>query len=356
MKLFSLLAAALLGSTLTAPAFAQQSTIDPSHISNRLGRLTPYTGAYIAWDVQGVSFEYDNSPSSGNGFITLHTYDPNGVQINYVGQQKFVPTSEAERLATGLIGRAAGSFFKASGGTCLGCAPKQQTLTDVGIAYSVVWTTPRRAILTLSGAVSGTYTLVAANFDQQDDDQFLSGTWALTAYADYGATHPGDPSYNYQVAGMAVVSIAPLSTSYHFGLAMDAVAGTFLPPSTARLYSLSCLADEKRQGGSDQSACNGAFLNLGATNGASAVFWFDPVTKAAGVESARIKGFVVELGNAFASGTPFAQHCDLSIEPDVLRGHCVGRIPTLSAAGAGIAMMRIPDGTVRSSYDYSKTP
>lgn len=339
---------------VAAPSVAQQ-VVDPTHISNHLGSLTPYTGTYLDLTPGvGVSFEYDQGPSN-NGFITLHTYDATGHQINYEGQHHYQPTTEQERLATGIIGRASGEFSIASGGACLGCAPMQQILTDVGIGYTLTWTNARNATLTLSGAQTGSYTLVAANFEGRDDDEFLSGTWAATVFNDYASFFPGDPTQNYQTAYMAVLTIAPVPSTYTFALAAGAASGTFVPPSTARLYLLTCPADEKRQGGANRQACVNVLGELAGT-GSDAVAWFDPVSKGAGIETVQTIGLTYWLGATVGALKPYAAHIDLEITPDALRGHQVSRYGTTSDAATGIAFIRLPDGTVRSSFDYPAPP
>jgi hypothetical protein len=307
--------------------------------SSRLGSLTPYTGVYIDWSGAGGAFDYDQGPS-GNGFFSLHRIEA-GQEALYTGQQQYHAYPEAQRLATGNIGGAEGDLLKVVNGA----------VVSAGIHYVLVWSTARQVVMTLSGGLAGTFTLTGINYEQQDDDAFLPGTWALTAYTDFSVI---GPTTNFQTAAMAVVSVTPASPAYHFALAPHAPAGTFVPPSTARLYVMNCVADELGQGGATRQACRRVFGLFGKLD---VVLWFDPVTRTAGMEAVQTSGLVYLVGGDAPGITPprpQALHIDLQIAPDAIRGHGVARSATASYNDSGIAMQRIPDGTTRDSTDYPK--
>lgn len=335
--------------------------VHASAISAQLGVITPYTGAYIDWAVKGVSFEYDNGPS-GNGFITFHTYDSSGRQINYEGQQVYMPTSEQERLATGIIGRAAGEFSIASGGPCLGCTPSQQILTNVGIAYSLAWTTPRSVTLVISGAAAGTYGLVAANFESQDDGEFVPGTWALSFVND-NSVYPGQGAeyQNHLPTELAVVNIAPAPfNATQVTLDPASSADVRLPPATAHLYTMRCAGNQM---GADDAACNSTELiwtNVvpGSQRGgiprgtAKAMLWFDPPSATSGMDIYQQEAD----GNVVIGPADF--HGQLYITPNSLQVHLLAEGPPGVAAvtdgidGIALTFTRLPSTAVRDCYDY----
>lgn len=320
-------------------------------ISHRLGDLLPYSGTYIDWSVEGVSMEFDFGPAASgyNAFFLFHTYDPGGAQINWIGQTQLTPTTEEDRLATGVIGRASGGFYYATNGTCLGCTSRPPTITNIPITFLLEWTSARAVTLTLAGAQTGTFHLVAANFASQDDDQFLPGTWSATAIADSAAEAPTDPNFNYQSAALAIVQITALPSSVHFAIDATAPAGMFVPPATSRLYTLTCPNDSQQQGGGPHgTVCNDFRPFIGVFGQATdTVLWFDPVSKKSGVESATGQGGAEVLGKGHS-----ASHYDLSLSAQVLRGHGAGYNNNNVYHTRTLLLVRVPDATVRDSADY----
>ncbi len=346
---------------ITALALGASTAVKADAVSAHLGVITPYTGTYIDWGVKGVSFEYDNGPS-GNGFITLHTYDSSGRQINYEGQQVYAPTSEQERIATGIIGRGTGEFFIASGGPCLGCTSSQQILTDVGIAYALSWSAPRSVTLALSGAVTATYTLVAANFESQDDGEFLPGTWAVSFLND-NSVYPGQGAEyaNHLPTELAVMNIAPAPfNATQISLAAASSPDVQLPPATAHLYTLQCAGNQM---GADDLACSTTELIwtnvvVGSQRGgiplgvAKAMLWYDAPSATSGMDIYQQDS----SGNVVIGPANF--YGQVYITPNTLQVHLLAQGPPgISAATDGIdgiamTFTRLPATAVRDCYDY----
>lgn len=333
--------------------FASGKAVEPAY-SDRLGDILPHTGTYIDWATAGVSLEFDIGPngSSYGTFMLFHTYDADGSQINWIGQPEYRPTTEQDRMATGVIGRASGDLYYATNGPCIGCAPRNPVITYPGIHFEAEWIAPRTLTLKLSGARTGAFNLTAVNYASAADTSLLEGTWAATVTVDWARSlfQPTDRV----IAWMAVLNLKPIQAT--FALDPGAPAGTKLPPVSAQAFSVTCAPDERGNNGSNQVACSGFFVHMGygpkPENG-YLVAWYDPVSKRAGMEAAKFVTGAYILGAKVGTMNlnKTVRH-DLYIDPGVVRGR--GKLLSEQAdmAITSLVMAKLPDGTVRSQYDY----
>ncbi len=316
-----------------------------SHISEKLGAVPLYHGTYIDWNTNGVSMEFDSGPGPGdNGsdgsFFMFHTYDQAGNQINWIGQPEVVSTSEADRLATGVIAHATGQLYYATNGPCIGCAPRPPNIVYTGIEFLLEWTSSRAVTLTMSGAQSGVFHLTAVNYASASDDKFLPGTWSATVVADSVFDPP-------EKAALAVVKIDALAPTVHFVFDPNVPAGHHRPPATARLYRLSCPADGAGGNASNRLACGAVMQDLG--EGLDVIVWHDPVSGISGIEAGQFQG------GAYKVTAEHPTHYDFYISgPNLLTGHSNSVLANGDiSAQVAVTLVRIPDNTMRDPYDYS---
>jgi len=353
MKIRAMLCTAALAlSVLAAPAGAQDFT---HGISERLGDLMPYNGAYIDWNVGGVGMDWDSGPAGSGygGIFTFHAYDADGNQVNWTGQPAYVPATNADRIATGVIGRASADLYLATDGPCIGCAPATPVITPVGIHAKLAWTTPRTVTLTLSGAHTGTYHLTAVNYASTDDRGLLEGTWAATYVADLNHGYNARPVL---VGSMAILEMRaiPAPTVVRDP---NAPAGTPLPPEGAQFYAVGCMPDDNHAGSSDRAPCRGFYNRAGywadPRTGSYLLAWYDPATGRAGLEAAMLEAGTYVVGAAYGTGNA-TMHYDLYVAQNLIHGRGIVYYDGNGYRGApsSLVMARLPDDTRRSSYDY----
>lgn len=351
--LFCTAALALSAIAFTAPAHAQTD-----NISERLGALTPYNGAYIDWNVGGVGMDWDSGPagSSYGSIMTFHAYDADGNQINWTGQFQYQPATNAERFSSGVIGRASGELYLATDGPCIGCAPATPVITPTGIVARLEWSAPRTVTLTLTGNHTGTYHLTAVNYASVDDGAFLEGTWAATVYYDHA--NAGDAYAHDTIrASMAVIRLRRLPSATVLRDA-NAPEGTALPPESATFYLVECQPDENGAGATDRKACFQFFGLVGRSadprTGSYPLAWYDPASGRAGLEAAKFETGAYVLGASVNGGSNITMHMDLYVQPRLIEGRGLGYNDSAGFRGvySALTMVRVPDATVRNSYDY----
>ena len=314
--------------------------------SERLGSILPASGTYIDWNTAGVSLEFDSGPGpNADGalgtFFMFHTYDSAGNQLNWIGQPAVTLTSEAERAATGVIAKATGSLYYAINGPCIGCTGgPPTTIVQTGINFDLVWTNPRKMQLTFSGARTGVFHLDAVNYASTSDDVFFPGTWSATVVVDSPFSPP-------EKANMAILQIDALPSTAHFAFDANVPAAHKMPPVGAKLYRMRCPADGANGNGSNHLACGGVMADLGETQ--EPVLWYDPDTKASGIESAVLVSGVYHV----TAGSP--AHFDMYVEKsNVLVGHDNSHLSNGDHSSVvALTLVRIPTGTIRDTYDYT---
>jgi len=325
-------------------------------ISSQLGSIWPYPGMYFDPGQAGSGLYVDYGPS-GALFVTFETYDAAGNQVNLIAQPTYQPSSEADLIASGTIGKTTATFYQASNGQCPGCAYRAPVLTPTTLDAGFVWSDPRHVAMTF-GAY--TYHLQAANYEGKDDEEFVPGTYTLSFVND-DSVYPGAPPTNKLATELSIVRIAPAP----FGMAQlvrdaGSSADIQLPPPGAHLYTLDCAGN---QAGADDNACNSTLLIFtNAVPGsrtqsiprgtAKALLWFDPASGGAGFDLYQVAADGgIQIGPANLHGRVY-------ITPGSLRTHLVAQAPPHVAAvtdgfvAIALTFTRLPDNAVRDCYDY----
>src|SRR5512141_2928326 len=151
---------------------------DAATISAQSAALTPVLPAHGAY--------FDNSKSGTgvfvdvglNGFVFLayFGYDALGAPTWHMIQAPWSPSTEAQRIATGVIGTLNSPLLYATGGQCITCDfTKPQTLAVEPYPVAVSWTTPRHLDLTIGNQ---SWHMDAVPYGVADE-QLLVGTWQL---------------------------------------------------------------------------------------------------------------------------------------------------------------------------------
>ena len=325
-------------------------------ISGQLGTIGPYTGMYYDPTQAGSGLNVDVGPG-GMLFITFETYDAAGNQVNLITQPTYAPSTEADLITSGVIGRASATFYQASGGQCPGCAYRPAQLTPTTLTADFVWNSPRHVTMTF-GAY--TYHFDATNYEGRDDEEFLAGTWAL-AFVNDDSVYAGEPATGKLATELAIVTIAAAP----FGMAQlvrdpASSADVQLPPAGAHLYTIDCTGS---QFGSDDGACNSFLLILtNAVPGsqrqpiprgtAKALLWYDPAGVAAGMD-------VYQTGSDGSIHIgPANFHGRVYISPNQLQTHLVQQGPAHVAAvtdgidAVALTFTRLPANATRDCFDY----
>lgn len=328
-------------------------------ISDQLGSIQPYTGMYYDPNQSGSGLNVDLGPG-GMLFMTFETYDAAGSQVNLITQPSYQPSSEADLIASGVIGKANATFYQASNGQCPGCDYRAPVLTATPLTADFVWADPRHVTMTF-GAY--TYHFAAANYEGKDDEEFLAGTFALSFVND-DSVYAGAPASGLLATELAIVHIAaaPFTTTQ---LVRDPSSSpdVALPPSGAHLYTLDCAGS---QYGVDDGACNSTELIL--TNvvpgsqhqqiprgTAKAMLWYDPASASAGMDIYQVgSDGSIRIGPANLHGRVY-------ITPTALQTHLQAQGPAHVAAvtdgyvAIALTFTRLPAKAVRDCYDYPAT-
>jgi len=328
-------------------------------ISDRLGAIQPYKGMYYDVTQSGSGLFVDEG-RNGYLFMIFSTFDTSGNQANLLVGGAYVASTEQIRAQSGVIGTASGQpFFKVTGGQYPGGPYTQPTETNQPITPSFTWYTPRHVVMTFADS-NGTHTYDFRAFNYEtgntaDDDTFLPGAWSVTLAGDHLAL---GQTYAPLDTLAAIMTIAP--ASFHsVMLAPGAAADVILPPSGARLYTLTCALTDANyahlpSGSADPNACEGIMNFIGNIGAKSVQYkllaWFDPVTQTAGIEAYTGNGVI----------GPANLHADLYITPGLLTGHIEvqGHDPQgwslLQPGGiiAALTFTQLPAGVVRACSDY----
>ena len=126
--------------------------VNAAAITSQSASLTPVLPARAAY--------YDGTKSGTgvfvdvglNGFVFLgyFGYDSLGTPIWYTIQGQWSPSTETQRIATGVIGTLNSPLLYATGGQCITCDfTKPPTLIAEPFPVSVSWTTPRHLDLAI---------------------------------------------------------------------------------------------------------------------------------------------------------------------------------------------------------------
>lgn len=119
-------------------ASAASAQLDPDFTqfpTPSVGKLQPVSGAWYNPAAPGTGYMFDFGPD-GVWFAAIFVYSPTGAPTFYTVQGNYAETSDAERLATGIIGRITSPLFASEGGQCLGCPYSAPRTTDGGLGQA----------------------------------------------------------------------------------------------------------------------------------------------------------------------------------------------------------------------------
>ncbi|TLY52762.1 MAG: hypothetical protein E6K53_03230 [Gammaproteobacteria bacterium] len=357
-RIASWIAATLL---LSAAQSAAAVSIDAQATS--LTPLLPARGTYYDATKSGTGIAVDVS-QNGFVFLTYYGYDAMGVPTWYSVQGQWSPASEAQRIATGVIGTLSQPLLRSSGGQCLTCDfTSKPAITPQPYTVTASWTTPRHVDVTIG---SQTWHMDAGKFGDLDEDLPV-GTWQASISWGY------DPRLVF-VAAQAVatqvglVQIGPklkLSSTppviFNVMLDQHADPNIVLPPKGAYYY-LPTSAQFACPPVPATSVAGGAFVDvLSAINPSTdsfagnpslvPVLWYDPTTRRGGLDL--VTKFMGVDSATLVLG-PSNIHFDVYVEPDRIVGHGIvqgantNNIPGLywapNIVTLNLVLQRLPSG------------
>ncbi len=148
----------------------------------------PSAGLWVTPGQPGKGQVVQISPE-GRVFVALYHYDEDGAAAWLTMQGSFENTPSAEREATGIAGRVEAPVLRVSGGSCLGCPPRDVVLDAVGNG-EVVFRTGRQAEIRIGPLVLPiepfVETLTPGDYEP---GQLLDGT----AWVQHVVSTAGDP-------------------------------------------------------------------------------------------------------------------------------------------------------------------
>ena len=328
--------------------------------SPALTPLLPARGAYFDSSKSGTGVAVDVGLSQFV-FLTYYGYDTLGAPTWYSIQGQWSPTSEAERIATGKIGKLNSPLLIATGGQCITCNYTGGPMLMVApYAVSVSWSAPRHLELTIGNQ---NWHMDATQY-AGTDDLLLAGTWTMTLSWDGGA------QANLANGGVAarteIVQMLgpPQGLSFLRRVAADPNAdpSIALPPDGSLYNGIYPIPANGIGNPSFGPAFNDVFTAV-ATSTAFAEFsdyhaitpllWYDPVSHRAGLDFVTDQGGVDTTVYVFG---PNNIHFDLYFDQDRIVGHGVPQGANLMNVPAGywqpstvslnLVMERLPDGIV----------
>ena len=336
-----------------------------------LALLLPARGAYFDSSKPGTGVAVDVG-LDGFVFMLYEGYDELGAPTWYLIQGPWSPATEAQRIATGVIGTLNQPLLHAAGGQCITCdftGPPAVTVAPYPV--SVAWTSPRHLDLAIGDQ---TWHMDAVPYGVADD-QLPAGTWQLTISweGSAGANPTGDGvAARTQIAKVApgiLFATPPAATN----VVLDANAdpSIALPPQGSRYYaiaeSIECTPGPARLG-----TYGAAFTDIFSAVKLSSAFagypagtvylapmlWYDAATRRGGLD---VVTYAMGIDTVELALGPNNVHFDLYIEPDRIVGHGVVQGQNFNMVPDGywapdsvmlnLSMQRLPDGLVdRSIY------
>lgn len=348
---------------------AQVDAISITGQSPALIPVLPARGAYYDVTKAGTGVSVDVG-QNGFVFLTYFGYDTLGAPTWHMIQGQWMPSNEAQRIQTGVIGVLDSPFLLATGGQCITCDfTGGPTLAMEPYAVSVSWTTPRHLDLSIGDQL---WHMDAVQYGIADKD-LLGGTWQLTISWDAG-TH-GNPNGSGVAASTQIVKVEP---GIPFGkpqipvlvtLDQNADPAIMLPPQGSEYHavdqSVECTPGPLRLGTFGAafkdifSAIKPSTLLVSNPPGSqylAPMLWYDPGTGRGGLDvvtqAMGIDTVPLALG-------PNNVHFDLYVEPDRVIGHGFVQGQNLNNIPAGywqpdsvmlnLIMQRLPDSLVETS-------
>ena len=304
--------------------------------SAALTPVQPTRGAYYDTSKSGTGVFIDVGP---NGFIFLayFGYDTLGAPIWHTIQAPWSPSTEAQRIETGVIGTLNSPLLYATGGQCITCDfTKPPTLAVEPYPVAVSWTTPRHLDLTIGNE---SWHMDAAQYGVADA-QLLAGTWQLTISWDGSIGDGMGAMSNTDVA--AATQIVTISPGFAFGtlplptgvtLDPNADSDIALPPRGSNYFPIAtpalCLPGPIRIG-----TYGAAFADIFSAIQMSTLFegypsgpyhepmlWYDTASRRGGLD---VVTSAVGVDTVTLALGPNNIHFDLYVESDRVVGH--GRV------------------------------
>jgi len=337
--------------------------------SAALTPLLPARGAYYDSSKSGTGVAVDIG-LDGFVFLTYYGYDTLGAPTWYSIQGQWSPTSEAQRIATGVIGTLNSPLLYATGGQCITCDfTGGPMLTIAPYSVSVSWTTPRHLDLAIGNQ---RWPMDAVQYGK-GDDQLLAGTWQLTIGWDGGAQ--ANAGNGGVAARTQIVRVAPgrvffrLPGSVIVELDPNADPSIGLPPPGSNYYPVDPSTTCQLSGPSSSIFYGVAFADIFHATKMSTLFndhttgvwlapmlWYNAGTRRGGLDVVTQEMGIDTVPLALG---PNNIHFDLYVEPDRVVGHgfvqgqnLVG-IPTgfwqQDSVALNLVMERLPDGLVERS-------
>lgn len=329
--------------------------------SAALTPLLPARGAYYDASKSGTGITVDVS-QTGYVFLAYYGYDATGVPTWYSVQGQWSPSTEAQRIASGVIGTLNQPLLRSGGGQCLTCDfTTKPTITPQPYTVNASWTSPRHVDITIGNQ---TWHMDAGQFIA--DEELPTGTWQASVSWGYDsrlvffAAQPVMTQTGTVVIGnKRKLSGPPVIFNVALGPGSD--ESIQLPPKQAYYYQLSsrrvCAnllgqAPPQSAAFADLISAIDASANGGAPNAYVAPFlWYDPATRRGGMDMA-LQSSGVDATNLLLG--PNNVHFDVYIEPDRIVGHGVVQgknanlIPGVywaaNAVTLNLVMQRLPDG------------
>lgn len=170
----------LLGLLLCSSSAQAQLDPDIRHLTDFvLSARAPDRGIWYDPALGGTGWTIDVGPT-GLGFMAFYAYTPDGAPVYYVMGAQYEPYTEAQRKATGFIGRMRGDLYQTRDGQCLGCAfrPPTETLV-VGGPAELLFVSATQAEFRFSGTSRPLRTNVLTARPEDRPENVLDGRWMV---------------------------------------------------------------------------------------------------------------------------------------------------------------------------------
>lgn len=349
---------------LTGLAHAHGTGDEPlSYVATGLYPSLPSSGVYyeIGRGGTGLTIDFDKT---GYAFAIFYSYTESGAPAYYLMQGTYVPSTESERYATGVIGRFSAEPYISINGECVGegCTYKEPERVMTGLSASIVWTTAHRANMSIG---EQTWNLQTGGFVIPDDD-LLVGTWSMVVTGQFTIDVP----HPLAASGVVQIEKTPDITADMF----ESKHGAKIPVPGSVIYELSCVsgsAADDVEGNSTYQTCDAVLGLLRAefdTNrdgkpGPSVwplrtFMFYEPESGRAGLITAQdvvgtmIVGNILPTNGYIGNYWTGSTYSDLSVDADVIRGRAYSEwqvgTPQL---GGDIVLTRLVEGAQRLRRD-----
>jgi len=351
-------ALACVASTASAATITQGTSLAP---------LLPARGAYFDTARSGTGVAVDVG-LDGFVFLVYEGFDSLGAPTWYLLLGPWSPATEAQRIATGVIGTLNQPLLYAADGQCISCDfAGPPTISIAPYPASVVWTTPRHLDLSIGDQA---WHMDAVQYGVADD-QLPAGTWQLTISWESAAD--ASPTGSGVAARTQIVRVEPgrpfatLPVAINVMLDPDADPSIALPPQGSAYFpidqSIECTPGPVQLG-----TFGAAFADIfsavkqsdvfadAAGNYLAPMLWYDAAARRGGLD---VVTFTMGIDTSDLVLGPNNVHFDLYVEPDRIVGHGsvqgqnFKKVPSgywsPNAVMLNLLMQRLPDGLVERS-------